>query len=71
MSINSILGEIDAEIEGLQQARALLSSLDGAVKKASTPTKKVAKRRKLSAKSRRAIADAQKARWARVRANKK
>jgi len=65
------MAEIDAEIERLQNARGLLSSLDGAVKKAPAPAKKVAKRRKLSAKARKAIADAQIKRWAKVKAKAK
>jgi hypothetical protein len=64
MSIETVITEIDAEIEKLQKARGLLSSLDRSVKEASAPAKKVTKRRKLSAASRERIAAAQRKRWA-------
>jgi len=67
MDTNSIIAAIDAELERLQKARVLLSSID----RAAPPTKKIAKRRRLSAKARKAIADAQRKRWAAVRAAKK
>ena len=41
-----------------------------AAKEATAPAKKIAKRRKLSAKTRKAIADAQRKRWAKVKAEK-
>jgi len=67
MDTNSIIAAIDAELERLQKARGLLSSID----RVAPPTKKTAKRRRLSAKARKAIADAQRKRWAKVRAAKK
>ena len=74
---DQILNAIDEEIARLRQARALL---EGA---ANGPTRKTAKktsaraisepapRRALSAKARHAIAEAQRKRWARVKAQKK
>ena len=70
MGIDSIIVEIDAEIERLQEARMLLSSLDGAMKEAPAPARKVARRRRLSASARKHIADVQRKRWAAVRAEK-
>ena len=66
MDTRSILATIDAEISRLQQARALLAGL-GETK----PNKVFKKRRSLSAKARKAIADAQRKRWALVKAKKK
>lgn len=67
MDTNSIIAAIDAELERLQKARVLLSSIN----RAAPPTEKPASRRKLGAKARKAIADAQRKRWAKVRAAKK
>jgi hypothetical protein len=64
MDTSSILATIDAEISRLEQARALLKGLP-------TSAKKPRSRRKLSAKARKAIADAQRKRWAAVRARAK
>ncbi len=61
MGHEEVLRAIDAEIGRLQQAKALLS---GAKMKASRP------KRRLSAKARKAISDAQKKRWATVKAGK-
>jgi superfamily I DNA and RNA helicase len=69
MSVQNILQEIDREIASLNQARALLSSLDG-----STRLKAVSSsgsKRVISAAARRKMARAQKARWAKYRASKK
>ena len=72
-----IWNAIDEEIARLRQARALLES-DGkgtirkTSKKASAPAiSKPEPRRTLSAKARNAIAEAQRKRWARVKAQKK
>jgi hypothetical protein len=64
MTIDKIIASIDTEIAQLERARALLSS-DG-TKKTATPV--VRKRRKLSAASRKKIADAQRKRWAKQKA---
>jgi hypothetical protein len=64
MDTSSIIATIDAEISRLEQARALL-------KGTATSAKKTRSRRKLSAKARKAIADAQRKRWAAVRAKAK
>lgn len=64
MDTASILAGIDAEIRKLEAARALL-------KGTTTKEKKPRSRRKLSAKARKAIADAQRKRWAAVRAKAK
>ena len=66
MTIDEILASIDSEIAQLKQARALLSS-DGTQK---TATHVVPKKRKMSAASRKKIADAQRKRWAKQRASK-
>jgi hypothetical protein len=70
MTIDSILAEIDAEIERLTQARNLLASA-GTAKSATKSTrsakpavKKGRKRRTLSADARKRIAEAQRRRWA-------
>ncbi len=72
MQVNQIIQEIDAEIQRLQQARALLTGT-GSVRKGrvgrppADPFKapKVArKKRRLSAEGRKRIADAMKKRWA-------
>ena len=67
MTIDKIVASIDSEIAQLKQARALLSS-DGTKKTPSASP--VRKKRKMSAASRKKIADAQKARWARQKATK-
>jgi hypothetical protein len=65
MTLDKILAEIDSEIAQLKRARALLSG-DGA-KNTAGP---VRKRRKMSAASRKKIADAQRKRWAKQKAIK-
>jgi hypothetical protein len=66
---DQILNAIDEEIAKLRQARAILAESSNApVRK--TPTAAVTHkkpRRKLSAKARKAIADAQRKRWAKVK----
>jgi len=67
MPVTSILAAIDSEISTLEKARKLLSSLDGGARKAPAPARMARTRRKLSAKARKAIADAQRKRWAAVK----
>jgi hypothetical protein len=67
MTLETILASIDSEIFQLKQARALLSG-DGTKKTPSSSP--VRKRRKMSAASRKKIADTQKARWAKQKATK-
>ncbi len=68
-----ILEAIDAEIARLQQARDILasalSSSPKSGRKKATRAKGV--RRELSAQARKAIADAQRKRWAKVKREKK
>ena len=59
MTINGILAQIDVEIAILQRARALLSGA-----KTTKPSKAPKAKRKMSAAGRKAIAEAQKKRWA-------
>jgi hypothetical protein len=76
VSQESILAEIDAEIERLERAKALLSGVSikrgpGRPKSnavASAPRKP--RRRRMSAEGRARIAAGQKARWAKVRKGK-
>ena len=72
---HQILNALDEEIERLRQARAILtgtSQARPARKSASTPaTANVKPHRIFSEKARRAIADAQRKRWAKVRGEKK
>jgi hypothetical protein len=74
---DQILNAIDEEIAKLRQARAILTESSQARptrKSAGTFTSAAANtkpRRILSAKARRAIADAQRKRWAKVRSQKK
>ena len=71
---DDILNAIDEEIAALRQARAILaqseSGTSAARKKAATVTHKKP-RRQLSAQARKAIADAQHKRWAKVKSQKK
>lgn len=77
MAIENILAGIDAEIARLQQARALLASLGTAAPIAQRSAKKApakaktSKKRVLSAEARKKIADAQRRRWAKVKAKAK
>ena len=77
MAIENILAQIDSEIAGLKQARALLATLGTAtttsVRKAGKAAAKGKPRKKrvLSADARKRIADAQRKRWAAVRAKAK
>lgn len=69
MDTESVVAQIDAEIAKLQQARAALLDT-GTTTKVKTAKAKPAKRRKMSAAGRKAIADAQRARWAKVKEKK-
>lgn len=67
---DQILQAIDEEIAKLRQVRAILTGTD----QAGSTTAQVSAdkpRRQLSAKARRAIADAQRRRWAKVKSQKK
>jgi hypothetical protein len=66
METKSILAEIDAEINKLQQVRAILTGTAVNGRKDKQAGNAVPKRR-LSAEARGRIAAAQKARWAKVR----
>jgi hypothetical protein len=70
---DQILNAIDEEIAKLRQARAVLAgSASLSVRKKPTAAVTHTKpRRKLSAKARKAIADAQRKRWAKVKSQKK
>jgi len=76
MAIENILAQIDSEIERLKQARTLLATIDTqttggrAAKKVPAATK-AKKKSHLSAAARKKIADAQRKRWAAVRAKAK
>jgi hypothetical protein len=71
MDTNRIIADIDTEISGLQQARALLTG--EAIKKGPGRPKSAEsnvtkpKKRKMSAKGRAAISAAMKARWAKAK----
>jgi hypothetical protein len=79
MAFESLLHELDAEISRLQQAKALLSGTNGyrgpgrpakavTPAKTATPVKASSAKRVLSPKARKAIGEAQRARWAKVKA---
>jgi hypothetical protein len=74
---DQILNAIDEEIAKLRQARAILTdAAKTPVSKSATTASpallpKAKTRRKLSAKARKAIADAQRKRWAKVKSQKK
>ena len=82
MAFESLLHEIDAEIGRLQQAKALLTGTNAhrgpgrpakavTSAKAGTAVKAASPTRTLSPQARKKIADAQKKRWAKIRAGKK
>jgi hypothetical protein len=77
MAIDNILAQIDSEIERLKQARALLTNIGSAATKAgrrdvkASATAKPKKKRTLSAEARKRIAEAQRKRWAALRAKAK
>lgn len=66
MEVSRIITEIDAQIEKLQQARALLAGTGMAKTGRGRPkgSKKAPQKRVLSAEGRKRIADAMKKRWA-------
>ncbi len=77
MEVSRILAEIDAQISKLQQARQLLSGVEGVKRSgpgrpkgsknsvsSAPPTSSSPKKRKLSPEGRKRIADAMKRRWA-------
>jgi low affinity Fe/Cu permease len=77
MAIENILAQLDSEIARLKQARALLATIGTAVTTAGRKARKASakakprKKRVLSAEARKRIADAQRKRWAAVRAKAK
>ncbi len=76
MSIETILAQIDAEIERLTQVRSLLAgsrtaNSSGSKTKTSKGPAKTKKKRTLSAEARKRIADAQRKRWAAQKAKSK
>lgn len=76
MSIETILAQIDAEIERLTQVRSLLAgsrtaNSSGSKTKTSKGPAKTKKKRTLSADARKRIADAQRKRWAAQKAKSK
>jgi hypothetical protein len=69
MEMKGILAEIDAEIQKLEQVRAILTGKDGHHGTKIPPFRR--KKRQLSPEARERIAAAQKARWAKMKkANK-
>jgi hypothetical protein len=68
MSVANILEALDIEIANLTQARTVLTGLNGSTVKVTAV--KATGRRVVSAASRRKMAAAQKARWAKVRSLK-
>lgn len=82
MDVSSLLTEIDAEINRLQQARAALAGIQGYAAKRisgrpkhattkSTAVKKATKKRTLSPEARARISAAQKRRWAETKKKSK
>ena len=68
---DDILNAIDEEIARLRQARAMLTDSGDTSRASSSVPTKVKTPRKLSAKARNAIAEAQRKRWAKVKSQKK
>jgi conjugal transfer/entry exclusion protein len=77
MAIENILAQIDSEIAGLMQARKLLATIGTVSSKTASKAAKATakakprKKRVLSAEARKKIADAQRKRWAKVKAKAK
>jgi hypothetical protein len=79
MDIQTIIHNIDLEIERLQSAKSLLTHTGSIAKKAGRPAKQVTSitavspkgKRVLSPEARKRIADAQKARWKKFKAARK
>ena len=65
MEMKGILAEIDAEIQKLEQVRAILAGKDG--HNETTAASAGRKKRRLSPEARARIAAAQKARWAKIK----
>ena len=72
MSIADIITALDTEIKRLQQARSLLALLavSNAVHVAATKPATKKRKWKMSAEARKKIADAQRKRWAKQKAQK-
>lgn len=74
MNLEAMIEQIDEEIARLEQARAVLTSGNHGEKSHAPATKETGKpageKRTMSAKGRKAIAEAQRARWAKVKAKK-
>jgi hypothetical protein len=66
-----ILKQIDAEIGRLLQVKSILSNGTGRLSNGNAPKPPLPKKRTLSAKARKAIAEAQRKRWAKVHAAQK
>jgi hypothetical protein len=74
MDVDFIIAALDAEIERLNQARALLSKSDDTIASVTRPPASKPRRaakRVLSPEARKRIADAQRKRWAKVKKSKK
>jgi hypothetical protein len=69
MEMKGILAEIDAEIQKLEQVRAILAGKDGHHETKAAVVGR--KKRRLSPEARARIAAAQKARWARIKKSSK
>jgi hypothetical protein len=67
METKGILAEIDAEINKLEQVRAILAGSAKTARAGRSGAKSVAKKRQLSPEARARIAAAQKARWAKAK----
>jgi hypothetical protein len=67
MDTSKLVADIDAEIERLQQARALLNGAEAKRKPGRSAKKTTPKKRTMSAEGRARIAAAQKARWAKAK----
>lgn len=74
MAITELVAQLDREIARLQQARALLVEQDTGVHRPRVGivrTTSAQPKRTLSPEARKKIADAQRARWAKVKSSKK
>jgi hypothetical protein len=67
METQAILAQIDAEIDRLQQVRAILTGTGTNGRQKKFVAKSARKKRQLSPEARARIAAAQKARWAKAR----
>jgi hypothetical protein len=67
METKGILAEIDAEINKLEQVRAILTGSAKTARPGRPGAKSAAKKRQLSPEARARIAAAQKARWAKAK----